>query len=165
MSPSLATGIKNLSGAKNIAFKLLPKNRLALYVDLRESVGRSTSGKTSLLASTAGNRVLGKSGIILGFNCFSENSRIPMNELQKAICTQKYRTDDGFDLEIEEKRLICIVDCANMLGDSRSGTSILIASSRGAMQLGNSGVSIGLNAYYKKSSPANLKHLDTIPSQ
>jgi len=53
---------------KNIAIEQ-KGNLLTLIIDLSKSQGPSKSGKTTIIATSAGNQEIG-SGIYLGVNCY-----------------------------------------------------------------------------------------------
>jgi hypothetical protein len=54
---------------KNVTFKI-EKDELVIRVGLKERHGRSSSGKTEIIATTSGNADIGKDGIKFGLNVF-----------------------------------------------------------------------------------------------
>ena len=46
------------------------KDVLTLKIDLKQRLGRSRSGKTELVATTSGNKVVDGSNVVIGINAY-----------------------------------------------------------------------------------------------
>jgi len=161
----LPDGYSEYPGCKNIALSVLPNDQLALLLNLTRSFGKSSSGKTTIIASSVGNRPVGQTGLILGLNCFSKPDPVLVEKAKQVLNDRKIINGNGFTIELFEDRFLKIVmDCANDLGPSSTGNSILVASSAGNIALGSSGVSLGLNCYHKVNCKVNLEKLVSASS-
>ncbi len=54
---------------QNVEYKI-EKNKLVITVDLSKRLGPSKSGKTNIIATTAGNVAVGNEGVKLGLNVY-----------------------------------------------------------------------------------------------
>lgn len=48
-------------------------NELIIKIDLSKRLGKSSSGKSTIIATTAGNKAIeGKDGLFIGLNCYTK---------------------------------------------------------------------------------------------
>lgn len=154
-----------LPNTKNIRLHF-DHHSLYLSCDLSKDFGASSSGKTIVIASSCGNKALGKSNAYLGLNLFVKS--LEKRELtSKGV--QKLQKDtyepvgtSGLSWRIEDDGVtLCIkldFDAATEK-PAGSGKSILLFSTLGNKPIGDTGIMCGLNCYRPESQSLNISEL------
>jgi hypothetical protein len=143
-----------LPGCKNIALSINTDGDLLVVIDLKKEYGPSASGKTTIVASTAGSKDLGTSNVKLGINAYCKDLT-----LRNFSNLQKYSTFNEFGFGIQwrvtsdsqaEFRF-------NFSGSkpSSTGSTMIIATSGGNKQLGETGIFVGINCFITKERSFN----------
>lgn len=153
-----------LPGTKNLQMSV-DGAVLYLYCDLSKDLGPSSSGKSTLITSSSGNKPIGKSGAFLGLNIFTKSldkrdlTAKGVGELQSADFTA---VGDGCEWRIEEdaKTLRIKIDFAAVKPrPGASGKSILLATTCGNKPIASTGLICGLNCYHPAATAFDVTQL------
>jgi hypothetical protein len=112
---------------------------LTVTVDLSQDFGPSKSGKNTIVASTSGNKTVPGREEKIGLNVYR-------SEAGKATVGRK-RQFKNVALSVDGDRLTITVDLSENLGPSKSGQTMLIASTGGNQTVYSRSEKIGLNIY------------------
>eukprot|EP01064_Diplonema_japonicum_P006641 TRINITY_DN1448_c0_g1_i1.p1 TRINITY_DN1448_c0_g1~~TRINITY_DN1448_c0_g1_i1.p1 ORF type:complete len:394 (+),score=78.55 TRINITY_DN1448_c0_g1_i1:54-1184(+) len=125
---------------KNVKLSLEGESTLVLKVDLTQTFGESSTGKSITVAS--GNLQLGTSGIRLGLNVYTK-----LKEKFDKAGLKDWKDPGGENIEWSLNGTILTMKCdvTKEGSESKNGSSILIASTRGPRKLAKSNVTVGLN--------------------
>lgn len=155
----------DLQNTKNLRIRL-EDNALYLICDLSKDFGVSSSGKSIIIASSCGNKAIGKSNVFLGLNLFVKN--LEKRQLtDKAIEKLQKKTLDpvgtaGLSWRIEDDGVtLCIkLDFDEAIEKpASSGKSVLLFSTLGNKEIASTGIMCGLNCYYPQGKPLNVSAL------
>ncbi len=125
---------------KNVVMEI-DGDLLRIEIDLSKEFGPSKSGKTTIIASTEGNKsVLGRQEKI-GLNVYKKEG--------KKSATGRKSSFKNMDMDLKGRILTINVDLSKEFGPSKSGKTIIIASSEGNQLVYGSDEKIGLNVYRK----------------
>ncbi len=114
-------------------------DKLTVSVDLSKEFGPSKSGKTVIIASTVGNkRILGREERI-GLNVYKDQGKKGARGSKKEF--------KNIGVSVEGDALTLSVDLSKDLGPSKSGQTILVASTGGNQLVFGREEKIGLNIY------------------
>ncbi|MHA1269654.1 MAG: helix-hairpin-helix domain-containing protein [Candidatus Helarchaeota archaeon] len=118
----------------------IKKNKLILKIDISKEFGKSSTGKTIIVANSHGGRLLKGTEIYLGLVAYKyiDIKQPKLKELHKM---------QNIIVKLDKNNAIFTIDITKNLGTSASGKSIIIASSRGNKQLEGTDIIIGLNVY------------------
>lgn len=146
-----------VDGWKNISLVTEGKT-LFILSDLSKDFGVSSTGKSTIIATTSGGKPLGRSGASLGINLF-------VKDLQKRNLTPAaiagLRRDEfqecgescQWRMEADGVTLCVRIDFATAKErDASSGKTVLLATSSGFKPVGKTGVSFSLNCYRPKDA-------------
>ncbi|MEW6532442.1 MAG: hypothetical protein AB1473_16545 [Thermodesulfobacteriota bacterium] len=133
-----AAGARQPSGMKNVHLAM-QGDSLTVTVDLSQDFGPSKSGKNTIVASTSGNKTIPGREERIGLNVYRSESG-------KATVGRK-RQFKNMTLSVEGDQLTITVDLSENLGPSKSGQTMLVASTGGNQTVFSRMEKIGLNIY------------------
>lgn len=149
-----AAGCAPLAGAKNVVIRV-DGGCLYVYCDLRKDFGASSSGRTIIIASSSGNKPLGRSNAFLGLNLFIKD--ITKRDLSPKATTPlsmftplngEIDSPCGWRIEADGYTLCIRLDLAHAKEKpATSGKSVLLASTGGNKPVASTGIMCGLNCY------------------
>ncbi len=125
---------------KNVDMAVQGDN-LTVTVDLSKEFGPSKSGKTIIVASTEGNKTVPGRVERIGLNIYREQD--------KKGKKGRHQSFKNVEMALQEDRLVIAVDLSKELGPSKSGKTIIIASTGGNQLVFGRPEKIGLNVYRK----------------
>ncbi len=140
--PSEKTVQIRRAGMKNVELEL-SGDILTLTADLTKNFGPSKSGKTTIIASTEGNKSVPGREEKIGLNIYRQES--------KKGNIGRRRSFKNVELELQGEMLRITVDLSKELGPSKSGKTTIIASTEGNQTIYGREEKIGLNVYKKES--------------
>lgn len=114
---------------------------LTVTVDLSKEFGPSKSGKTIIVASTEGNKTIPGRIEKIGLNVYRQPDKKGSKGRRKSF--------KNVAMAVEGDRLSIAVDLSEELGPSKSGKTIMIASTGGNQLVFGREEKIGLNLYRK----------------
>ncbi|MFH1114509.1 MAG: hypothetical protein V1792_11360 [Pseudomonadota bacterium] len=114
---------------------------LAITVDLSKDLGPSKSGKTTIVATSEGNKAIPGRDEKIGLNIYRQESKKPARGRRAAF--------KNVEMAVTGDTLILTVDLSQELGPSKSGKTIIIASTGGNQLVLGREEKIGLNVYKK----------------
>lgn len=129
-------------GMKNVEIEV-SGDILRLTADLTKNFGPSKSGKTTIIASTEGNKTVPGRDEKIGLNIYRQES--------KKGKIGRRRSFKNVELELEGEVLRITVDLSKELGPSKSGKTTIIASTEGNQTIYGREEKIGLNVYKKEA--------------
>lgn len=129
-----------MGGGKNVDMDV-QGDKLTITVDLAKEFGSSKSGKTIIVASTEGNKTIQGRIEKIGLNIY----RQPDKKANKG----RRQSFKNVEMAVEGDRLSISVDLSVELGPSKSGKTIIIASTGGNQLVFGREEKIGLNVYRK----------------
>ncbi len=129
-------------GMKNVELEV-SGDILRLSADLTKDFGPSKSGKTTIIASTEGNKTVPGRDEKIGLNIYRQES--------KKGKIGRRRSFKNVELELEGDMLRITVDLSKELGPSKSGKTTIIASTEGNQTIYGREEKIGLNVYKKQA--------------
>ncbi|GEM_PF-110268 len=132
---------KTRAGMKNVELSV-EGDILTVVSDLSKEFGPSKSGKTIIVASTGGNKIVPGRDERIGLNIYKQDSKKPAKGRQSEFKNVKMSLD-GAMLAIK-------VDLSKDFGDSTSGKTTIVASTEGNRLVLGREEKIGLNVYRKK---------------
>ncbi|MCX5862721.1 MAG: hypothetical protein NTW27_11465 [Deltaproteobacteria bacterium] len=127
-------------GMKNVEMEI-SGDTLKIRVDLLKEFGPSKSGKTTIVASTEGSRSLPGRDEKIGLNVYKQES----NKLLKG----RRRSFKNVDMDVQGDSLEIAIDLSKEFGSSKSGKTIIVASTEGNQLIYGREEKIGLNVYKK----------------
>jgi hypothetical protein len=114
---------------------------LTVEIDLSKDFGPSKSGKTTIVASTEGNKSVPGRTEKIGLNVYKQEGK-------KSAMGRK-KSFKNVEMDLQGRILTVTVDLSQEFGPSKSGKTIIIASSEGNQLVYGSEEKIGLNVYRK----------------
>lgn len=123
---------------KNIDLKV-QGDQLTIDIDLSKEFGPSKSGKTIIIASTEGNKTVPGRNEKIGLNVYKE-----MGLSKRSGNKKSFR---NLEMSVTEDNLSIVVDLSQELGPSKSGKTVIVASSGGNQLVYGRTEKIGLNVY------------------
>ncbi len=139
-TPKKIAAKSRMGGGKNVDMDVQGDN-LTITVDLAKEFGSSKSGKTVIVASTEGNKTVPGRIEKIGLNIY----RQPDKKGSKG----RRQSFKNVEMALEGDRLSITVDLSVELGSSKSGKTIIIASTGGNQLVYGREEKIGLNVYRK----------------
>jgi uncharacterized OB-fold protein len=127
-------------GMKNVEFHL-DGEILTITVDLSKEFGPSKSGKTTIIASTQGNKTLPGRDEKIGLNVYKATSSKTTKGRRKEF--------KNVSMSVQGDILTLVVDLSKEAGPSKSGLTIIVASTEGNHSVYGREEKIGLNVYKK----------------
>jgi len=156
-SEAATRGPSDVSGKRpGPAKKASPKNRrvgmknaemavegdlLIVTVDLSKELGPSKSGKTTIVASSEGNRSVPGRPEKIGLNIYRQEAKRPAKGRRQSF--------KNVEVDVAGEILTIRVDLSKEFGPSRSGKTIIVASTEGNQLVFGREEKIGLNVYRK----------------
>lgn len=125
---------------KNVAM-LVDGDMLTIEIDLSKDFGPSKSGKTTIVASTEGNKSVPGRSEKIGLNVYKQEG--------KKAATGRKSSFKNMEMKLDGSALTITVDLSKEFGPSKSGKTVIIASSEGNQLVFGSSEKIGLNVYRK----------------
>jgi hypothetical protein len=125
---------------KNVAM-LVDGDMLTIEMDLSKDFGPSKSGKTTIVASTEGNKSVPGRSEKIGLNVYKQEG--------KKAATGRKNSFKNMEMKLDGSILTITVDLSKEFGPSKSGKTVIIASSEGNQLVFGSSEKIGLNVYRK----------------
>lgn len=125
---------------KNVAMTL-EGDMLTVTVDLSQEFGPSKSGKTTIIASTEGNKSVPGREEKIGLNIYKQPTAKPAKGKRSSF--------KNVEMELNGETLTIKTDLSKEFGPSKSGKTIIIASTEGNQLVLGRGEKIGLNVYRK----------------
>ncbi|MHA1132445.1 MAG: hypothetical protein ACTSQI_16110 [Candidatus Helarchaeota archaeon] len=122
----------------------LKDNLLILKIDITKELGKSRSGKTTIVANTHGARRL--KGTDMKLNGFAY--KYPTEKKVKAL---KQREMQNIDSSVEGNIMTLTIDTTKEFGTSASGKNVIVATSRGNKQIEPTKIFVGINLYKPKA--------------
>jgi hypothetical protein len=114
---------------------------LTIAVDLSKEFGPSKSGKTTIVASTEGNKSVPGRTEKVGLNIYKKEDKRPVKGRRKSF--------KNVEMDVQQDILTLAVDLSKEFGPSKSGKTIIIASTEGNQLVFERDEKIGLNVYRK----------------
>jgi hypothetical protein len=127
-------------GMKNVEMRVTG-DLLTLTIDLSKEFGASKSGKTTIVASTEGNKSVPGRDEKIGLNVYRQET--------KKGSQGRRRSFKNVDMDVQGDMLTLNVDLSKEQGPSKSGKTIMIASTEGNQAVFGRDERIGLNVYKK----------------
>jgi hypothetical protein len=110
-------------------------------MDLSKDFGPSKSGKTTIVASTEGNKSVPGRSEKIGLNVYKQEG--------KKAATGRKNSFKNMEMKLDGSILTLTIDLSKEFGPSKSGKTVIIASSEGNQLVFGSSEKIGLNVYRK----------------
>ncbi len=130
--------VRGRGGMKNVEMKV-EGDLLTVAIDLSKDFGPSKSGKTIIIASTEGNKsVPGK------------EHKIGLNVYKSLEATSQRGTRTSFknvETEVDDSMLTMRIDLSKEFGPSKSGKTVIVASTEGNQLIYGRPERVGLNVY------------------
>jgi hypothetical protein len=114
---------------------------LTITVDLSKELGPSKSGKTTIVASSEGNKSVPGSLEKIGLNIYRQESKRAVKGRRQSF--------KNVEMDVNGDILTIKVDLSKEFGPSRSGKTIIVASTEGNQLVYGREEKIGLNVYRK----------------
>ncbi len=114
---------------------------LTIEIDLSKDFGPSKSGKTTIVASTEGNKSVPGRTEKIGLNVYKQEGKKSVKGRKKSF--------KNMEMDLHDRILTVTVDLSQEFGPSKSGKTTIIASSEGNQFVYGSEEKIGLNVYRK----------------
>ena len=134
-------GGKTRAGMKNVEL-LVEGEILSVISDLSKDFGPSKSGKTVIVASTGGNKIVPGRDERIGMNIYRQVSKKPAKGRQSEFKNVR--------MSVDGDTLMIKIDLLKDFGDSKSGKTTIVASTEGNRLILGREEKIGLNVYRKK---------------
>lgn len=115
---------------------------LTISVDLSQEFGPSKSGKTTIIASTEGNKSVPGREEKIGLNIYRQPAA-------KKPATGRRNSFKNVEMSLSGEMLTITTDLSKEFGPSKSGKTIIIASTEGNQLVYGREEKIGLNVYRK----------------
>eukprot|EP00796_Vickermania_ingenoplastis_P008386 gene8386-5874_t len=155
---------KEVPNTKNLKV-CMEGTSLFICCDLKQDCGPSSSGKTVVIASTCGNKPMGRSNAFLGLNLFVKG--LDKRQLTPdAVADLKGETftemGSGCQWRImSDGTTLCIkINFSDLVEKpATSGKSVLLATSSGNKPVGKTGILCGLNCYRPQGASLDLSRL------
>ncbi|NHI94235.1 MAG: hypothetical protein EAX96_17215 [Candidatus Lokiarchaeota archaeon] len=125
--------------------------KINLKVDITKNFGKSSSGKTIIVANSKGGRRLKGTNLTLGMVVY----KYP-DELNKNIRPRRFREMQNVEIGIDGNIVTFTIDTTKEFGPSSTGKTIIVASSRGNGTIKGTNVIFGLNVYRSRKSEVKL---------
>jgi hypothetical protein len=139
--PSKEPGVKGFrSRMKNVEMSV-EGDLLTITVDLSKEFGPSKSGKTTIVASTEGNKSVPGRTEKVGLNIYKKEDKKPVKGRRKSF--------KNVEMDVRQDMLTLTVDLSKEFGPSKSGKTIIMASTEGNQLVFERDEKIGLNVYRK----------------
>jgi uncharacterized OB-fold protein len=139
--PSKKASVQNFrSRMKNVEMSVYG-DILKITVDLSKEFGPSKSGKTTIVASTEGNKSVPGRDEKVGLNIYKGQDQRPVKGRRSSF--------KNVEMDVQGSVLTLTVDLSKEFGPSKSGKTIIIASTEGNQLVYNREEKIGLNVYRK----------------
>jgi len=132
---------KRRAGAKNVEIEV-DGDLLSLHVDLSKDLGPSKSGKTTIVASSEGNRSVPGRDEKFGLNIYRQLG-------DKGGKKGRRHSFKNVEMSVDKDILRITVDLSKEFGPSKSGKTIIVASTEGNQLVYGREEKIGLNVYKK----------------
>ncbi|MHA1271298.1 MAG: hypothetical protein ACTSPY_16010 [Candidatus Helarchaeota archaeon] len=127
---------------ENIEFKL-KDNLIILKIDISKEFGKSSSGKSIIIANSHGNHRIKGTELILGAFAYKYPDK-------NKIKSRKVKEAQNVDINLDGNIATITMKTTEEYGPSASGKSIIIASTRGNKLIVDSEVYLGINLYKSK---------------
>jgi hypothetical protein len=131
---------RTVKGMKNIVMKV-DGDMLTMTIDLSEEFGPSKSGKTTIVASTEGSKSIPGMDHRIGMTVY----RVSSGRAQKG----SRNSFKNVLMDVEGSTLTVTVDLTKEYGASKSGKTLIVASTEGNQLVFGRQERIGLNVYRK----------------
>lgn len=118
---------------------------LTITVDLSKEMGPSKSGKTTIVASSEGNKTIPGREEKIGLNIYKQETKKPAKGRRASF--------KNVEMAVTGDTLTITVDLSIELGPSKSGKTLIVASTGGNQLVLGHETKIGLNVYKKIDSP------------
>eukprot|EP01012_Entosiphon_sulcatum_P057179 TRINITY_DN8090_c0_g1_i2.p2 TRINITY_DN8090_c0_g1~~TRINITY_DN8090_c0_g1_i2.p2 ORF type:complete len:204 (+),score=54.49 TRINITY_DN8090_c0_g1_i2:308-919(+) len=145
------TKMVELAGAKNIEYKVMGP-QLTIVVDLTQEFGPTGSGKSTVIASSCGEKPICTAGTTLGLNFFRQREQkacAPSNgEIKTPACMK------GITLRLGGNSLLIDADLGSTCGRSGSGKTALMATTNGNILLPELNATLWVNVYHPRAAAA-----------
>ncbi|EAN85360.1 hypothetical protein C3747_10g241 [Trypanosoma cruzi] len=161
-SSTLANAIP-FPGGKNILVALEESN-LYIYCDLSQDLGRTSSGKNILIATTGGNKPLGATNAFLGLNVFCNITEGPKLTDETTSKLSEVEIMGYYCMwQVKGHTLCMMIDFENAWEKlATTGNSVVLASSGGNKAVGKTGILCGLNCHVPLGKKFLMEKLSTI---
>lgn len=127
----------------NIEWEIKGK-MLIVKIDISKELGKSSTGKTIIVASTHGGRRLKGTELSLGAFAYKYPEK---KEIKKK---KKEREMQNVEKKLDGNILTLTMDTTKDYGSSASGKSTIVASTRGNKKIEETEILVGLNLYKRK---------------
>jgi hypothetical protein len=138
--PENAGPVSRRGGMKNVEMTVLGPV-LTLTIDLSKEFGPSKSGKTIIVASTEGNKSVPGRTEKVGLNVYRQEAKKPGKGRKQSF--------KNVEMDVQGDMLKITVDVSKEFGPSKSGKTVIIASTEGNQLVYLREEKIGLNVYRK----------------
>jgi len=136
--PQVTQPILSRGNMKNVDMKV-EGDLLTITIDLSRDFGPSKSGKTIIIASTEGNKSVPGKEHKIGLNVYKYTE-------DKGQCGNS-KSFKNTELQVTESILTIIINLSKEFGPSKSGKTIIVASTEGNQLIYGRNERIGLNVY------------------
>jgi hypothetical protein len=128
------------AGMKNAEMQV-DGDTLTITVDLSKELGPSKSGKTTIVATSEGNKSIPGREEKIGLNIYKQETKKPAKGRRASF--------KNVEMAVTGDMLTITVDLSKELGPSKSGKTIIVASTGGNQLVLGHEAKIGLNVYKK----------------
>ncbi|MFX1295305.1 MAG: helix-hairpin-helix domain-containing protein [Promethearchaeota archaeon] len=137
----------------NIEWQIKNK-KLLLQLNITKEFGKSSTGKTIIVANSHGSKRLKRTKISFGLVAYKYPEKKEVKRKKKEHEMQ------NIDIKLDGDICNLIIDTTKDYGFSTSGKSIIVASSKGNKQIEETGIFVGLNVF-KIHKPSTQKPSST----
>ena len=127
---------------ENIEFEI-KDNLLILKIDISKELGKSSTGKSIIVASSHGNHRIKGTDLVLGAFAYKYPTK-------KEVKKRKIKEAQNVEIVLDGDIATLTMDKTKDYGSSASGKSTIVASTRGNKEIEKTGVFVGLNLYKPK---------------
>jgi hypothetical protein len=135
-----AEPVSRRGGMKNVEMTV-HRDVLTLTIDVSKEFGPSKSGKTIIVASTEGNKSVPGRTEKVGLNIYKQEAKKPGKGRKSSF--------KNVEMDVQGDLLKITVDLSQEFGPSKSGKTVIIASTEGNQLVYSREEKIGLNVYRK----------------
>lgn len=128
------------AGMKNVDMKV-EGDLLTITIDLSKDFGPSKSGKTIIVASTEGNKSVPGKEHKIGLNVYKHPEATSQRGKRKSF--------KNVEMDVADSILTMVIDLSKEFGPSKSGKTVIVASTEGNQLVYGRTERVGLNVYRK----------------
>ncbi len=136
--------MRSRGNMKNVEMKV-EGDLLTITIDLSKDFGPSKSGKTIIIASTEGNKSIPGKEHKIGLNVYKHLEATSQRGARKSF--------KNVEMDVADSILTMVIDLSKEFGPSKSGKTVIVASTEGNQLIYGRPERVGLNVYRKIEAP------------